>query len=310
METGTFISRDPLGHVDGPNVYCYVRQNPWTAWDPEGLATVSVGGMGMLTDRRDFRPAAGLEEFGQGSGGRIAISNPKAYESVPEASGEATVESEEAMLSRAANGIAREAIDDFHRGIMNPRADIAVEHRKLLFVGSALGKHAPEELNQLLNDLGHGAYMGEVIDLGAVVVGIVASEGVGAMLSAGKAVPLVGSRIAAKTTAGTGAESANAGSALRSKLSALEDAQSGAASTRTLPDGRVRYYGPETPARTAGPTRGASYVTEHNPATGGVRSWMESYNQAGNVNRVHPKMINGQQVHSQHYPPTAKELGR
>jgi RHS repeat-associated protein len=37
METGTFISRDPLGHVDGPNVYCYVRQNPWTAWDPEGL---------------------------------------------------------------------------------------------------------------------------------------------------------------------------------------------------------------------------------------------------------------------------------
>jgi RHS repeat-associated protein len=37
METGTFISRDPLGHVDGPNVYCYVRQNPWTMWDPEGL---------------------------------------------------------------------------------------------------------------------------------------------------------------------------------------------------------------------------------------------------------------------------------
>jgi RHS repeat-associated protein len=37
METGTFISRDPLGHVDGPNVYCYVGQNPWTHWDPEGL---------------------------------------------------------------------------------------------------------------------------------------------------------------------------------------------------------------------------------------------------------------------------------
>jgi len=37
METGTFISRDPLGLVDGPNVYCYVRQNPWTKWDPEGL---------------------------------------------------------------------------------------------------------------------------------------------------------------------------------------------------------------------------------------------------------------------------------
>ncbi|MFN7286643.1 MAG: ribonuclease domain-containing protein, partial [Verrucomicrobiota bacterium] len=41
METGTFISRDPLGHVDGPNVYCYVGQNPWTMWDPEGLETVA-----------------------------------------------------------------------------------------------------------------------------------------------------------------------------------------------------------------------------------------------------------------------------
>ena len=39
MDTGTFISRDPLGHVDGPNVYCYMRQNPWSAFDPEGLAS-------------------------------------------------------------------------------------------------------------------------------------------------------------------------------------------------------------------------------------------------------------------------------
>ncbi|MFN7287329.1 MAG: RHS repeat-associated core domain-containing protein [Verrucomicrobiota bacterium] len=37
METGTFISRDPLGHVDGPNVYCYVGQNPWSKFDPDGL---------------------------------------------------------------------------------------------------------------------------------------------------------------------------------------------------------------------------------------------------------------------------------
>ncbi|CAG9000314.1 MAG: hypothetical protein CENE_02309 [Candidatus Celerinatantimonas neptuna] len=56
-------------------------------------------------------------------------------------------------------------------------------------------------------------------------------------------------------------------------------------------------------------TRGASFVTEHNTKTGGVRQWMESYNQAGKVNRVHPKSINGQTVNSQHYPPTARELG-
>jgi len=37
LETGTFITRDPLGFVDGPNVYTYVVQNPWTYYDPMGL---------------------------------------------------------------------------------------------------------------------------------------------------------------------------------------------------------------------------------------------------------------------------------
>lgn len=38
LEFGVFISRDPAGFVDGPNVYTYVRQNPWTGFDPLGLA--------------------------------------------------------------------------------------------------------------------------------------------------------------------------------------------------------------------------------------------------------------------------------
>ena len=37
LETGTFLTRDPAGMVDGPNLYAYVRQNPWTHFDPEGL---------------------------------------------------------------------------------------------------------------------------------------------------------------------------------------------------------------------------------------------------------------------------------
>jgi len=55
METGTFISRDPLGLVDGPNVYCYVRQNPWTMWDPEGLF---VGALVKRINEHVIRPAA------------------------------------------------------------------------------------------------------------------------------------------------------------------------------------------------------------------------------------------------------------
>ncbi|MGB0416275.1 MAG: RHS repeat-associated core domain-containing protein [Coraliomargarita sp.] len=36
-ETGTFLTPDPLGFVDGPNRYAYVTQNPWTKFDPTGL---------------------------------------------------------------------------------------------------------------------------------------------------------------------------------------------------------------------------------------------------------------------------------
>lgn len=39
LDTGmrVFLTRDPSGFVDGPNLYTYVKQNPWTHFDPEGL---------------------------------------------------------------------------------------------------------------------------------------------------------------------------------------------------------------------------------------------------------------------------------
>ena len=44
LVTGTFITRDPAGFVDGPNMYSYVRQNPWTFFDPLGLSPAFVNG--------------------------------------------------------------------------------------------------------------------------------------------------------------------------------------------------------------------------------------------------------------------------
>ena len=106
------------------------------------------------------------------------------------------------------------------------------------------------------------------------------------------------------------AVSINASKALANKLSAVESAEAAAVRVRNLPDGRIRYYEGEIAARNPGPTRGASYVTELNPSNGNSRSWYEAYDQTGNVNRVHPKTLNGQTVNSQHYPPTGKELGQ
>ena len=37
LEAGVWLTRDPAGFVDGPNLYAYVRQNPWSYFDPYGL---------------------------------------------------------------------------------------------------------------------------------------------------------------------------------------------------------------------------------------------------------------------------------
>jgi hypothetical protein len=56
-------------------------------------------------------------------------------------------------------------------------------------------------------------------------------------------------------------------------------------------------------------TRGRTYVTEFDVTTGHVRTWMECYDHLGVINPVHPKQINGEDLISPHYLPTARELG-
>jgi hypothetical protein len=95
---------------------------------------------------------------------------------------------------------------------------------------------------------------------------------------------------------------------LNKKMSALQKAQTKSIKTLDLGNGRVRYYEKEIPSKKLGLTRGASYVTEHNQITGQVRSWHECYDHSGKINRVHPKMIDGQDIKGQHYPPTKEEI--
>jgi RHS repeat-associated protein len=45
LETGVFLSRDPIGYGDGPNMYCYVHCNPITKFDPLGLSPYIPGVM-------------------------------------------------------------------------------------------------------------------------------------------------------------------------------------------------------------------------------------------------------------------------
>ena len=97
---------------------------------------------------------------------------------------------------------------------------------------------------------------------------------------------------------------------LEKNLKIAESAKKNAMRIRKLRDGRIRYYDKEIPAFTPGPTRGSAHVTEYDPNRGVIRAWRECYDYKGMVNRVHPKMINGVNIKSLHYPHTEKELAQ
>jgi hypothetical protein len=73
------------------------------------------------------------------------------------------------------------------------------------------------------------------------------------------------------STVTTEASSALQGSQLREHLRQLE--KYGDAGYRELQNGRIRYYGEMTPARTQGEMAGARLVREWNPATNTNRTW-------------------------------------
>lgn len=72
LETGTWLSRDPAGFVDGPNLYAYVQQNPWTKFDPEGLyadlvieaASIGAGISSAINNFRSGNMGEGFADLG------------------------------------------------------------------------------------------------------------------------------------------------------------------------------------------------------------------------------------------------------
>lgn len=68
----------------------------------------------------------------------------------------------------------------------------------------------------------------------------------------------------------------------------LEKAQNNAVQTKTLPDGRIRYYETECLAEAEGQTQRKNFVTEYNPTTGQIRQWTENYDHSGNATSIEP----------------------
>ncbi len=106
---------------------------------------------------------------------------------------------------------------------------------------------------------------------------------------------------------GIDASSVIASKALHNKYEGLVKFQSKEEGTELLPDGRILYYDKFREAKTEGATIGSRFVTEYNPATGHMKMWNEMYDQAGSVNRVHIKSIDGVKIDAPHFPLTLQE---
>ncbi len=78
--TDTFITRDPAGMIDGPNEYCYVRQNPWTSFDPDGLdfdGVDSANPFAFLSTNSEYRRGQTDSLAAIAAGGIIASALPE-----------------------------------------------------------------------------------------------------------------------------------------------------------------------------------------------------------------------------------------
>src|SRR5207302_6148980 len=65
---------------------------------------------------------------------------------------------------------------------------------------------------------------------------------------------------------------------------------------RELGDGRIRYYGKVSPAKTAGEMAGRRMVREWDPNRGISRMWHETVDHSGNIRQVRP-ITGGPKVH-------------
>ncbi|WP_072086320.1 hypothetical protein, partial [Yersinia pekkanenii] len=60
---------------------------------------------------------------------------------------------------------------------------------------------------------------------------------------------------------------------------------------KELENGRFRFYGTMTPARTSGEMAGARLVREWDPKSGQTRTWYETVDHSGNIRSVAPKPV-------------------
>ena len=289
---GRWITADPLGFADGPNLYAYVGNSPLVYLDLHGLYSW-------------HSTWNGLKDFGRGVGLQVrdmAFGVGHAFRGM----GEWMLA--DSMYEMGHRSLFSQKSASAYSGWQNIGSSLY--HHP----GSTVGGMFAPGLMQAWQSPGSAEAWGraavDVALLGGSVLGLAKSTRLGGVAKSNTSLARTSNiaAVAPRAFVSRGAENINAAVSLRRKLSQRRDAPLHSSYVRNLSDNRVRFYEKEVFSSTQGPTRGSSYVVEVNLRTNNTRAWMECYDHSGNVNRIHPKQINGQELHAQHYPPIAKEL--
>lgn len=103
LDTGVFLTRDPIGYKDGPNIYCYVHCNPITHFDLLGLIDAVIYDKGDLGSRFDLTTGRVRGVF-NGDGATFASAAEKMGEPIPVSGLYALQQGVDAVSQKQASG--------------------------------------------------------------------------------------------------------------------------------------------------------------------------------------------------------------
>lgn len=283
---GRWITPDPIGFTDGPNLYAYLHNNPLTRFDLYGLFDDEE-----LDKQCDMAAALFLKNL-------IAVYSHQLWDGT-------------ISLARHSGDFIQHPIDKTN-AIIDTAGHVYTSLSTLdaqsignyaSSIGSALADSLAQDPSMTMAEV-IASFMPSPAQLtkGAAVNKISSAEKTGEAIQKAQKGGQIGVHAAAKASnesapfiKTSSALSSKQGADLQRHLSYVEEY--GERGIKFLQDGRVRYYGELASAKTPGIMEGRRYVHEFDPLTGRTRGWHETLDHEKKIRQVRPQQNDGKKRH-------------
>ena len=260
---GRWLTPDPIGFADGPNLYAYVHNNPLTYVDPYGLWSFSLESKNFLSGfSRGFvdDTSFGASNYFLGHYNAHSLSSKIGYYTGTGCSLAAGLVYGGTEL-KALRGVVK---GGSYLGKTGYELFRGTNTAKTVFMG---GK-----------ELSHVAKITELSST-TQKTGSVFQRSFGSKEGVGNSLWL----------------SSKSGADYARHLRYSQDY--GKEGMKFLQNGRIRYYGQLKPPKAPGEMIGARYVHEFNPLRGSSRGWMETLDSSSRTRLVRPQSDSGYKTH-------------